>query len=199
MGVRRSPFANERCAPRSAVGVSYWRRVVCLVVVWHIGLGLVDAQRIPTNSADAKLTTVFPWATAFSMHGGEPLHYKAYAVAPATPVAKPIGFVFWTTDLVPNERGYHGAIHILVGLDTAGVITGVVVDWNAEPYGHFSVDPAKFAAQFKGKSVRDRFAVGTDVDAVSGASITIQSATRAIRDSSRMMAKLFLSPSDVAR
>ena len=52
--------------------------------------------------------------------------------------------------------------------------------------------PPKFAAQFKGKTVRDPFVVGRDVDAVSRASISIGSATRAIRDSSRMMAKQLL-------
>ena len=47
------------------------------------------------------------------------------------------------------------------------------------------------------KSVRAPFRVGGDVTAVSRATITISSAARAIRDSSRAMAKAFLNPADV--
>ena len=102
-----------------------------------------------------------PAAVAFSSFGGTPLHWKAYAVDPATHRgAEPVGYIFWTTDLAPDEFAYHGPIHILVGLDTKGVITGAVVDYHSEPYGYFSVEPAEWAAQFKGKSVFDRFVVG---------------------------------------
>ena len=73
---------------------------------------------------------------------------------------------------MPKEHGYHGPIHILVGMDMTGVLTGVVVTYDSEPYGYFSVEPPKFAAQFKGKNIRDPFRVGGDVDAVSRASIT---------------------------
>jgi transcriptional regulator of nitric oxide reductase len=152
------------------------------------------AQRIITNpKPDAELKQVFPGAAAFSPLGGEPLHFKAYAVDPkTTPGAAPIGIAFWTTDMVPREHGYHGPIHILVGLDLKGTITGAVVDYHSEPYGYFSVEPPKFAAQFKGKTIRDPFVVGRDVDAVSRASISIASATRAIRDGSRLAASKLL-------
>ena len=152
------------------------------------------ADRIYTNpDPGAELKRLFPAAAAFSPLAGEPLHFKAYAVNPKTnPSAPPIGLAFWTTDLVPHEQGYHGPIHILVGMDMTGVLTGVAVTYDSEPYGYFSVQPPKFAAQFRGKSIRDPFTVGGDVDAVSRASITIGSATRAIRDSSRMVAKKLL-------
>jgi transcriptional regulator of nitric oxide reductase len=163
------------------------------------GVSVVAAQRIFTNPRpDAHLKTLFPTAVAFSPLGGAPLHFKAYAVDPKTnPTAPPIGLVFWTTDMVPQEHGYHGAIHMLVGMDMRGVLTGLVVDYNSEPYGYFSVDPPKFAAQFKGKSIRDPFRVGSDIDAVSRASITMNSAARAVRDSSRAVARALLSPDAV--
>ena len=127
-----------------------------------------------------------PRRAGFSTLAGEPLHFTAYAADPkANPSAPPLGVAFWTTDLVPQEHGYHGPIHILVGMDMTGVLTGVVVTYNSEPYGYFSVEPPKFAMQFKGKKVSDPFRVGGDVDAVSRASISIASATRAIRDSAR--------------
>jgi transcriptional regulator of nitric oxide reductase len=174
------------------------RIVVVLALVSSVGLVTLAAQRIVTHDAQPYLKQVFPAAAAFSPHTGTPLHYKAYGADPKTnPATPPIGLVFWTTDLVPDEHGYHGAIHMLVGMDMTGMLTGVVVNFNTEPYGYFSVDPPEFAAQFKGKSVRAPFRVGEDVHAVSRATITVSSAARALRDSSRAMAKQFLNPAMV--
>mgnify|MGYP003344806948 CR=1 FL=1 len=41
-----------------------------------------------------------------------------------------------------------------------------------EPYGDFSIDLPHFAAQFRGKSVRDPFKLGADIDAVESAIAT---------------------------
>ena len=136
-----------------------------------------------------QLKQLFPAAT-FSPKVPDPPHYKAFAPNPQT-VA---GLVFWTTEIEPLERGYDGPIKILVGMDTKGILTGVVVAAHNEPYGDFSVDRPEFAAQFKGKSIRDPFRVGADVDAVSRATITITSAARAIRISARRMATQLLAP-----
>jgi NosR/NirI family transcriptional regulator, nitrous oxide reductase regulator len=147
---------------------------------------------------DSQLRQLFPRAASFSPLSGTPPHISARAAAPATGTEAPLlGYAFWTTDLVPNEIGYHGPIRMLVGMTPAGVLTGIVVDSDTEPYGYFSVETPQFAAQFAGKSIRDNFRVGVDVDAVSRASISISSATRAIRDSSRMVARALLKPSDV--
>lgn len=170
--------------------------VLCIV---SAGALVAAVTRIYTNpKPDAHLRKLFPAAVAFSPLAGEPLHFRAYGVDPQkTPNAAPIGYAFWTTDLVPREGGYHGPIHLLVGMDLAGIITGVVLDYHSEPYGYFSVEPPEFVAQFKGKSIRDPFKVGGDIDAVSRASLSINSATRAIRDSSRLMARQFLTPDAV--
>jgi len=61
-----------------------------------------------------------------------------------------------------------------------------------EPFGYFSIDRPEFASQFKGKNIRDPFKVGGDVDAVSRATMSITSATRAIRDSARLAARRLL-------
>jgi len=165
------------------------------------GIAAAAATRIFTNpNPDDHLRKLFPSAATFSKLAGDPLHFVVYAVDPHTnPAAPPIGLAFWTTDLVPEEHGYHGPIHILVGMNMSGILAGVVVDYDSEPYGYFSVDPPAFAAQFKGKSIREPFRVGGDVDAVSRASLSTNSAARAIRDSSRMMARLFLTPDAVKR
>jgi len=56
------------------------------------------------------------------------------------------------------------------------------------------VEPPQFAVQFKGKNIRDPFKVGGDIDAVSRATISINSATRAIRNSARRIARQLLTP-----
>lgn len=198
---------RPRYAVRIALRMVSSRKIYALIALLSTaGTITLVAQRIFTNPRpDTHLKALFPAAAAFSPLAGTPLHFKAYATDPKTnPNAETIGVVFWTTDLVPKEHGYHGPIHMLVGMDMKGVLTGIVVDYNSEPYGYFSVDPPKFAAQFKGKSIRDRFQVGADIDAVSRASITMNSAARAVRDSSRAVARALLSPEavkplDVAR
>jgi NosR/NirI family nitrous oxide reductase transcriptional regulator len=136
---------------------------------------------------DPRLARLFPAAAAFSPKEGDPPHYKAFTSAKTV-----LGYAFWTTELVPLERGYGGPIAMLVGMDATGKLTGVLVLEHHEPYGDFSIDRPEFAAQFRGKDVRDPFKLGDDIDAVSRATITMSSAVRAIRNSSRRMARQFL-------
>ena len=164
--------------------------VALLLIVAAISLAVGQA------SIDAKLQSqlkrVFPDATRFSPKEGNPPHFTAYAGdSRSQPVA---GYAFWTTELEPLERGYDGPIKILVGMDTKGILTGILVVEHHEPYGSFSVEPPQFAAQFKGKNIRDPFRVGGDIDAVSQATISINSATRAIRNSARRIARELLTP-----
>ena len=180
---------------RGLIGGRFGGVFVILVAIGVVTLS-AQAKRTFTNPRPQPyFKALFPNAGGFSPFSGEPLHYKVYGVDPkANPSAPPIGFIFWTTDVVPKEVGYHGPIHFLVGMDTRGVIQSVVMDYNSEPYGYFSVDPPQFVEQFKHKSIRDPFQVGKDIAAVSRASITMHHAARAVRDASRTMAKTFLTP-----
>jgi transcriptional regulator of nitric oxide reductase len=127
-----------------------------------------------------------------------PVYFTAYAVDPAkSPGARPIGWAFWTIDLVPAELGYHGHIHMLIGMNPQGRLTGVIMDRNTEPYGDISINLPQFPVQFKGKSIRDRFEVGDDVDVTSRATISVRAAAREIREASRMVARAVLNPKDL--
>ena len=139
----------------------------------------------------ARLKQLFPSATAFSPKGGEPPHFKAYA-GPGT--QNLVGYAFWTTEVSPLERGYGGPIVMLVGIDVKGMLTGVIVADHHEPYGDFSIDRPAFAAQFRNKDVRDPFRLGTDIDAVSRATITMSSAVRSIRQGARRVARELIAP-----
>jgi NosR/NirI family nitrous oxide reductase transcriptional regulator len=142
----------------------------------------------------SQLRVLFPDAASFSAKQGSPPHFKAFG--PATTGQEPplLGLAYWTTELEPLERGYDGPIKMLVGMDTAGVLAGVIVTEHREPYGYFSVDLPEFAAQFERKNIRDRFKVGEDIDAIARATITVTSASRAVRNSSRRIARAYLVP-----
>ncbi len=159
-----------------------------LIIVLSLVAGTVALTTAGGQAPDSRMRQLFPSATTFSPKGGDPPHIKAYNGQNL------LGYLFWTTEILPLERGYGGPIAILIGLDTNGKLTGLYVGEHHEPYGDFSIDPPAFAAQFKGKDVRDAFKLGEDVDAVSRATITMSSAVRAIRNSSRRVARTFLTP-----
>lgn len=149
----------------------------------------VLAQPVLDDAVRSQLMRVFADADGFLVVGGPLPHFEAFETPDGF-----AGYAVWTTEVVPNERGYDGPIKILVGVNAKGILTGIHVAQHHEPYGYFSIDTPAFAAQFKGKSVRDPFRPGEDVYAVSRATISVGSATRAIRDSARRVARQFLVP-----
>lgn len=174
------------------------RHVTLLACAFHtfVGAGLVLAGQAGDAVLTQRLKQLFPRAATFSPKEGTPPHYTAFAGDADRSV---VGYAFWTIDLEPLDRGYDGPIQMLVGLDRQGLLTGVVVAAHREPYGYFSIDKPEFAKQFVGKDVRSAFKVGADVEAVSRATITMNSAARSIRNSARKIARAFLTPPDPAR
>lgn len=168
------------------------RRFSTAVVVSIGALTVLSGQTPPDATLQGQLKQLFPAAASFSPRGGEPQHFKAFAGPGGQ--GSILGYAFWTTDLQPLERGYDGPIKMLVGLGLDARITGVVLVEHNEPFGDFSIEPPAFAAQFARKDIRDAFKVGDDIDAVTRATITVTSATRAIRNSARRVARAFLTP-----
>lgn len=169
-------------------------RILLTALLTVCAAAVMAGAQAPDARVEPLLRRLFPDATRISAKEGAPPHFSVFGKRAGAEGEVPIGFGFWTTELEPLERGYDGPIKILVGLDTRGILAGVVVVEHHEPYGYFSVEPPAFAAQFVGKSVRDPFKVGEDIDAVSRASITMLSATRAIRNSARRIATQLLTP-----
>jgi NosR/NirI family transcriptional regulator, nitrous oxide reductase regulator len=172
--------------------------VLALLAATVLAARAVVAQGGIDAKQEALLKRLFPAATAFSPKGGDPPHFKAFS-GDARSGQTLLGLAFWTTELEPFERAYDGPIKILVGMDPKGVLTGVIVTEHHEPYGNFSVDLPGFAAQFRGKSIRDAFKVGADIDAVSRATISVTSASRAVRNSARRVARQLLAPPEPAK
>ena len=168
-------------------------RVALTAAIAGLAMVSLPAQTAIDAALRTQLSSLFPAAAQFSGKAGDPPHYKALGAGAASS-APVLGYAFWTTELEPLERGYDGPIRILVGLDPKGTLAGIVVVAHNEPYGNFSIEPARFAAQFRGKNIRDPFRVGADVDAVSRATITVSSAARAVRNSARRVARQLLTP-----
>ena len=169
-------------------------KVLVLVAMLLAASVVALGRQTPSDAKlQAQLTQLFPSAKGFSPKGGDPPHFKIYGGDPAAGLA-PIGYAFWTTELEPLERGFDGPIKILVGMDPKGVLAGIIVTAHNEPYGSWSIEPPKFAAQFRGKNIRDPFKVGGDIDAVSRATMTVSSAARAVRNSARRVARQLLAP-----
>ncbi|HEX6999834.1 MAG TPA: FMN-binding protein [Gammaproteobacteria bacterium] len=166
----------------------------CLIAAALLAFPAAESQMVEDPELLEQLRSLFPDAAGFSTKEGNPPHYKALAPSVSGQPPEVIGYAYWTTELEPLERGYDGPIKMLVGIDTNGVLKGIIVTEHREPYGYFSVDLPEFAEQFAGKSVRDRFKVGEDIDAISRATITVESASRAVRNSSRRIARAYLVP-----
>jgi transcriptional regulator of nitric oxide reductase len=165
-------------------------RILFSALILVVGSLVVVAGQLRTGlEAEDLLPRLFPDAASFSDKENNPPHYKAFDAG-----GEVIGFAYWTTELEPLERGFDGPIKVFVGMDTDLVLRGIVVTEHREPYGDFSVDLPAFAGQFDEKAVRDAFRYGNDVDARSRATISVTSASRAIRNSSRRVARALLAP-----
>lgn len=167
---------------------------LALILVFGLGtLVVVSGQSRSDSKLPSQLKRLFPNATSFSEKLPDPPHFNAYSGDPKSPGSL-IGYAFWTTDLTPLERGYDGPIKVLVGMTPQAKLTGIVVSEHKEPYGDFSIDTAGFQDQFKNKDVRDAFKVGTDIDAISRATISITTVARSVRNSGRRIARELLTP-----
>lgn len=171
-------------------------RIAAAAVVLTVTITLTAArgQHLDDPELLGELKRLFPEAATFSAKSGNPPVYKVFGPASSDREPELLGLAFWTTEIEPLERGYDGPIKMLVGLDPRGILTGIIVTEDREPYGDFSVETPEFAAQFKGKDIRDRFRVGEDIDAVTRATISVTSASRAVRNSSRKIARAYLAP-----
>jgi len=88
------------------------------------------------------------------------------------------GFAF-----VGEGAGYGGAIRILVGVDdNSGAILGLAVLSHSETPGIGSkIEEASFRNQFVGKTLDDPIAVGKDINALTGATVSSRAVTEAVR------------------
>ncbi len=161
----------------------------------------LDAVRTPfTNTLqDDWLNQVLPEASRFSDKSGEPPVFRGYRTG-ADGAEELAGFVFLSADVPPEEKGFAAPIDMLIGMNTAGALTGMKVLNYTESYryslGDFVADPA-FQAQFKNKAIEDEFRVMRDIDGLAGATMTSFAISQGARGAARRVATAYLGYEEV--
>lgn len=93
----------------------------------------------------------------------------------------------WT--IVTDEMGKIKPITFLVGIDNQGKVLAVYLLEYRDIFGS-EIKRRSFLRQFQGKSLNDPLIVGRDIDAITGATISSQAATSAVRKSLRDIEEL---------
>ena len=149
----------------------------------------VTAQSDKATRFGRELRYVLPAAETWTFEDGELPHFRGYVGVGDD--RSLVGLAFVTSDIT-RTHGYKGPIPILVGLTLDGTITRILLFYHNEPFGYFSIDLEEYAEQFVNKSARDPLDVGEDVDAITQATITVEAATRGIRQGARQLMRQFL-------
>lgn len=137
----------------------------------------------PDLCAAAPCRDVMPQATRFSERKGRPSYVEAWAAAAGKP-ERLVGYVFLSTDVVDIPAYSGKPIVTLIGMDTAGLITGVRVLKHSEPILLAGIPEStllKFIAQYVGKRGDAKLEIGhgdtssgaVGLDAISGATVTV--------------------------
>ncbi|MFH1553990.1 MAG: 4Fe-4S binding protein [Rhizobiales bacterium 24-66-13] len=131
------------------------------------------AGRLAEFLPKAQPGELFEGADRFGAPTGEP------ALAPVYRGAEQVGYVYLNSD-VTSAVGYSGKpIHILVGIDKAGVVRGIKLVEHHEPIVLIGIPQAKVIAALNAVIGKDlgRVAAGVErppqVDIVSGATVTV--------------------------
>jgi ferredoxin len=156
--------------------------LACALVV-----GMAAAQDVD-RVRPSLLRAVMPEADSFDIAEGNPPIKRAYRGGEL------LGYVFLTSDLPPEERGYSGPIRAVVGMTPDGTLTGVRVTEYRESYmstkGDFLRRPG-FQEQYAGKYIGDGFRVYDDIDGISKVSVSVRALSRGVRDSARRIAAAY--------
>ena len=165
--------------------------IVCPGAAW--------SQQQWRNLQSDWLFEVMPQAISFSQKSGSPPVIRAFSDPEQEQL---IGLVFTTPDIPPEEVGFSGPLHLLVGMDLEGVLTGTKVLYYTESYRSFRgdfVEDAGFTQQLTNKSIADAFRLGTDIDTISRATITSWALTRGVRNAARRVAEAYLINSEFSQ
>ncbi len=81
-----------------------------------------------------------------------------------------------------NSSGYGGKIELMVGINGEGSVSGIEILSHTETpgLGSKAKDDPTFAEQFKGLPTEAELAVGSDIEAITGATITSKAVTSGV-------------------
>ncbi len=98
------------------------------------------------------------------------------------------GGVIVSASVKATAKSYDGNVTVIVGVSVDGTITGVQIVSCTDGLGNLIMTPA-FAQQFAGKKAGTPLEVGTNVDAVSGATFSSKGATALVEATAEALAK----------
>ena len=177
------------CTIRLGAGIA--ASLLFLLIVAGATAGARAAVDLGGALATVKPADLVPGADRFGPPAGAPPRAEAFAGSTLK------GHVFLNTD-VAGAVGYSGKpIHLLIGLDTDGTITGVVLHEHHEPIVLIGIPERKvkgFIDGYVGRNVREfleeRQAGDRSLDIIAGATVTILVIDDAIRRSAVRMARV---------
>ncbi|HDP69446.1 MAG TPA: FMN-binding protein [Actinobacteria bacterium] len=91
--------------------------------------------------------------------------------------------------ITTGANGYGGLVKVAVAIKADGAIAGIkILDISGETkgVGDKVVEEPGFIKQFIGKTVNDPLKISTDIDAISGASITSRAVTQDVSDAAKI-------------
>ncbi|MDE0202310.1 MAG: FMN-binding protein, partial [Rhodospirillaceae bacterium] len=186
-----SDARRRRAAARTAcrgVTVASWLLLLALLV--HVSGEAHAAVKLGSALAKVEPADLVPGADRFGPVEGAPPRAQALEGSSLR------GYVFLNTDIA-GAVGYSGKpIHLLIGLDTEGTITGAVLHKHHEPIVLIGIPERRiksFIANYVGRNVREfleeRDASDRSLDIIAGATVTILVIDDAIRRSAVRMAR----------
>lgn len=145
--------------------------VLTALLLFAVSMGLSSLEKkYAAQELDIMLHTLLPGSTDFTeeAYTGEDVNIRKVYKAEN-------GFVIETM-----TAGYADDLTMLVGVSDEGVVTGLVIRQMSETYGlgANALNNAEFLSQFLNTS--GDAAVGTNVDAISGATVTSRAVTRSV-------------------
>jgi hypothetical protein len=164
-------------------------RLFVLILFW-IWMAPVHAK--DPAAAYPQIREFFPQADRIGEFEGQP------RAAPVFRGERVLGYVFLTNDVLRIPAYSGEPIDNLVGFDLSGHITGLAIVHHEEPIlavGITAERLKRFVDQYLGKSVFDRISVGAkregyvQVDAITGATITVMVENATLMRSARMVAE----------
>jgi len=168
------------------------RYAALIIGLWFFYLGASNLVQSRLAAAEKSLPStslyeVMPGADEFSPSQEEPYCYYAFQGGKLT------GLCFVTTEVELGIVGYSGPVPVLAGLSLDGRITSIKILENRETQNIVrGIYKELFLSQYEGKSIKDAFRVGVDLDGITGATITVRAINESLKKASEKIARHYL-------
>ncbi len=164
-----------------------------MLLLFVVVLGLAGtAQAADLPAVYPQVRNIFPDAEAYGGFEGVPPAAAVYKGG------KPIGYIFFTDDVLRIPAYSGKPINTMVGIDLEGRIAGLAIVNHDEPILAVGITPDRlnrYVAQYEGKSVFDKVTIGARreghvaIDGITGATITVMVENATVMRSAKLVAE----------